>query len=272
MSPVNPDPDPDAGANDEGIAADIGGLRVLVVDDEHPVRDELAYLLGADPRITRVDTAASGADALRAIERREVDAVFLDIAMPGLDGVEIATVLTGLPTSPRVVFVTAHEEHAVDAFDLDAVDYLLKPVRPDRLSEAVRRVVAARDDPAPVPGVEPGDEVIPVERAGVTRFVARSEVAWVEAHGDYARLHTASASHLVRVALSTLEQRWGAAGFVRIHRSLLVDIHRVVEVRTDAGRVSVIVPGQGPDGHVELQVARRHARGLRDRLVRGSRP
>lgn len=261
------------------------GLRVLVVDDEQPVRDELTYLLSGDPRVARVDSAASGAEAVRALATRAVDVVFLDIAMPGLDGLEVAGLLTDRPTPPRIVFVTAHDEHAVDAFELDAVDYLLKPVRSERLFEAVRRVVASSDDAsaAPVagsaPAVEqreahpPDDEVVSVERGGVTRFVARSEVAWVEAHGDYARLHTGADVHLVRVPLATLEQRWGDAGFVRIHRSLLVDISRVVEVRNDAGRVSVlVVPRSGAADQVELQVARRNARELRDRLVRSARP
>ncbi|CAN5826448.1 LytTR family DNA-binding domain-containing protein [soil metagenome] len=262
------------------------GLLVLVVDDEQPVRDELAFLLAGDPRVSRVYTAASGEEAVQALEAWAVDAMFLDIAMPGLDGLELARLLADRPTPPRVVFVTAHDEHAVDAFDLDAVDYLLKPVRAERLTAAVRRLAAGRDgtgagssagsSPGSSAGssagssVGPDDEVIPVERGGVTRFVARSEVAWVEAHGDYARLHTGTATHLVRVPLATLAERWGDAGFVRIHRSLLVDIGRVVEVRSDAGRVSVVVPGDGPGGQVELQVARRSARELRDRLVRGT--
>ncbi|MDQ3591415.1 MAG: LytTR family DNA-binding domain-containing protein [Actinomycetota bacterium] len=248
------------------------GLRVLVVDDEQPVRDELAYLLAADPRIDAVDTAASGADALRLIGSVVVDVIFLDIAMPGLDGMEVARLLAQLAVPPRIVFVTAHDQHAVDAFDLHAVDYLLKPVRPERLIEAVRRVVGERDEAGPAPLVVPDDTVIAVERGGVTRFVARSEVVWVEAHGDYARLHTGSDAYLVRVPLTTLEDQWAPAGFVRIHRSLLVDIRRVLEVRSDAGRVSVVVPAPGPGGRVELQVARRHARQLRDRLLRGTRP
>ncbi len=258
-------------------------LRVLVVDDEQPVRDELAYLLGKDPRVAAVSTADSGAAALLLLEASETDAVFLDIAMPGLSGVELARVLARFRTPPRVVFVTAHDGHAVDAFDLHAVDYLLKPVSPQRLTEAVRRVVGDRGTTGAVPGAPAdaagagpdtasgaGDDVIPVERAGVTRFVSRSEVAWVEAQGDYARLHTADGEHLVRVPLSSLEDRWAEAGFLRIHRSLLVDTRRVIELRTDAGRTSVVVPGAG--GPVELQVARRHSRALRDVLVRRARP
>ena len=233
-----------------------GGLRVLVIDDERPALDEVAFLLRGDERVAEVLTSDSATEALRLLHDLEVDAVFLDIQMPGLSGLELARVLSRFKTPPPVVFVTAHEEHAVDAFEVHAVDYVLKPVRAERLAEAVRRVV---ED-----GVEPagGDEQIPVELAGVTRFVARSEVTHVEAHGDYARLHTSTGSHLVRTPLSTLEEEWGPAGFVRIHRSLLVSLAHVDEVRVHAGRCSVLVGG------VELQVSRRHTRELRDLLTR----
>jgi DNA-binding LytR/AlgR family response regulator len=236
-------------------------LQILVIDDERPALDELAFLLGRDPRVTAVLTAGSAAEALAVLQEHAVDAVFTDIAMPGLTGLDLALALSRRPTPPAVVFVTAHDEHAVAAFDLDAVDYLLKPVRDDRLAEAVRRVVDAA-------GAGAGDdrESIPVELGGVTRFVARSEVLYAEAQGDYARLHTATGSHLLRTPLSTLEEDWHDAGFVRIHRSLLVSLAHVDEVRVDGGRCSVLVGG------TELTVSRRHTRELRDVLVRQARP
>ena len=137
----------------------------------------------------------SATEALRVLQAEEVDAVFLDIQMPGLTGLDLAQVLSRFKSPPPVVFVTAHEEHAVAAFELRAVDYVLKPVREERLAEAVRRVVEA-GGPAPS-----GDVQIPVERGGVTRFISRSEITHVEAQGDYARLHTADGSHLVRTPL-----------------------------------------------------------------------
>ncbi|MFP5336117.1 MAG: LytR/AlgR family response regulator transcription factor [Actinomycetes bacterium] len=236
-------------------------LRVLVVDDELPALSELAYLLGRDPRIAEVATAGSATEALRVLEAGPVDVVFSDVKMPGLDGLDLARVLARFAHRPQVVFVTAYDQHAVDAFEVQAVDYVMKPVRPERLAEAVRRVMDAGNEPAPP---QPADETIPVELGGVTRFVQRSQVRFVEAHGDYARLHTAEGSHLIRVPLSTLEERWGPAGFVRIHRSTLVSLPHVDEVRMDAGRCTVRL---GPD---ELQVSRRHTRELRDRLVRAS--
>ena len=106
-----------------------GGLRVLVADDEAPSREELAYLLGHQPGVGAVRTAASGAEVLKALDSEGLDALFLDIRMPGLDGLDVARVLARFRRPPRVVFVTAYDEHAVEAFDLRAVDYLLKPVR-----------------------------------------------------------------------------------------------------------------------------------------------
>lgn len=236
-------------------------LQVLVVDDERPALDELAWLLGRDARIGDVLTTDSAAEALRVLQEEQVDAVFMDIRMPGLTGLDLAKVLSRFKEPPPVVFVTAYDEHAVAAFDLHAADYVLKPVREDRLAEAVRRVVEARGTSTPVE-----EDTIAVELGGRTRFVARNEVRYVEAQGDYARLHTAEGNHLVRVPLTSLEEEWRDAGFVRIHRSLLVSLAHVEEVRMDAGRCTVVVGGQ------PLAVSRRHTRELRDLLVRRARP
>lgn len=241
-------------------------LRALVVDDEQPALEELSWLLRQDERIAQVRTAASGAEALRALEAGDIDVVFSDISMPGLDGMDLARVIARFTERPQVVFVTAHDQHAVDAFAVDAVDYVMKPVRPDRLSEAVRRVVASAEPAAgagrTTAGQPDADETIPVELGGVTRFITRSQVRYAQAQGDYARLHTPAGSHLVRIPLSTLEERWAAAGFVRIHRSTLVSLSHVREVRMEHGRCSVLLDD------VELQVSRRHTRELRDRLLR----
>ncbi len=238
-------------------------LSALVVDDEAPALSELAFLLGRDARIGTVHTAGGGAQALRLLETEAVDVVFCDIKMPGFNGLDLARVLARFSHQPQVVFVTAYDEHAVDAFDLQATDYVKKPVRAERLAQAVRRVVESAGSGGEV-DAEPADETIAVELAGVTRFVQRSQVRYVEAQGDYARLHTAEGSHLLRVPLTTLEERWGAAGFVRIHRSTLVQLRHVDEVRTEPGRCSVRL------GTTELAVSRRHTRELRDRLVRAA--
>ncbi|MGW7207451.1 LytR/AlgR family response regulator transcription factor [Streptomyces sp. NPDC054837] len=251
-------------------------LRALAVDDERPSLEELLYLLNADPRIGTAEGAGDATEALRRINRalesgpqgpEAIDVVFLDINMPGLDGLDLARLLTGFARPPLVVFVTAHEDFAVQAFDLKAVDYVLKPVRKERLAEAVRRVVALRSaeirgTTPRIPVSEPDPDHIPVELGGVTRFVSVEDITHVEAQGDYARLHTTKGSHLVRIPLSTLEERWRSRGFVRIHRRHLVALRHVGELRLDAGTVSVLV------GSEELQVSRRHTRELRDLLMR----
>jgi DNA-binding LytR/AlgR family response regulator len=237
------------------------GLRVLVIDDERPALDELKYLLDRDARVAEVHGTDSPTEALRLLQQLELDAVFLDIQMPGLTGIELAQVLSRFRTPPATVFVTAHDQHAVDAFELNAVDYVLKPVREERLAEAVRRVLDTGRT-----GNPEKQEQVPVERGGVTRFVPVAQIRYVEAEGDYARLHTAGESHLVRVPLTQLEEDWADSGFVRIHRSILIATGYVDEVRVDHGRCSVVI-----DGH-ELQVSRRHTRELRDLLVRSPRP
>ncbi|MES5823811.1 LytTR family DNA-binding domain-containing protein [Streptomyces sp. RG80] len=251
-------------------------LRALAVDDERPSLEELLYLLNADPRIGTAEGAGDATEALRRINRalesgphgpEAIDVVFLDINMPGLDGLDLARLLTGFARPPLVVFVTAHEDFAVQAFDLKAVDYVLKPVRKERLAEAVRRAAEIRAteirDAGPrIPVSEPDPDHIPVELGGVTRFVSVEDITHVEAQGDYARLHTTKGSHLVRIPLSTLEERWRSRGFVRIHRRHLVALRHIGELRLDAGTVSVLV------GSEELQVSRRHTRELRDLLMR----
>ena len=236
-------------------------LRVLVVDDEKPARDEIAYLLEHDPRVGSVVVASSAAEALRVaagrrgrrgVQRHRDAGPHRSRARPG--------------AAPLPQFAARRVRHGargapVDAFELDVVDYLLKPIRDSRLSEAVRRVVDAGGPAATTP-----EETIPVELGGVTRFVRLSEVRYVEAQGDYTRLHTPTGSPLIRVPLATLEQEWADAGFVRIHRSHLIALAHVSEVRTDGGRVTVVVDGE------ELAVSRRHTRELRDLLVRRSRP
>jgi DNA-binding LytR/AlgR family response regulator len=242
-------------------------LVVLAVDDEPPALDELAYLLNADGRVAHVHRAGDATEALRVLRDTEVDAVFLDIRMPGLDGMELARILRRFAHPPAIVFVTAYDDGAVDAFDLGVTDYVRKPVRAERLGESLRRVAGSRTVPAPATATTPSrdDLTIPVELAGTTRMLPRSSVHWVEAQGDYARLHTADASHLVRVSLATLAERWADAGFVRIHRSYLVQLRLVAELRLTHSGYVVAVDG------TELPVSRRHTRELKDKLIRAAK-
>ncbi len=238
-------------------------LRVLAVDDEIPALSELAYLLRQDSRIEHVATAGDGVSALRDMVEmigagQRLDGVFLDVRMPGLDGLDLAKLICGFAAPPRLVFVTAHD-CALQAFELEAVDYLLKPVRRDRVSEAVRRLAAAVAPPTPG---EDGMDVIPVELGGRTKLVPRQAVWYVEAQGDYVRLHTGDGNYLVRTPLAALERRWAGSGFIRAHRSTLVNARHVSELRYDAGRVLLQV------GTETLPVSRRHTRQVREHLVR----
>jgi DNA-binding LytR/AlgR family response regulator len=242
-------------------------LRVLAADDEAPALEELTYLLRRHPRVQMVRPAADAAEALRDLghmitEGERLDAVFLDIRMPGLDGLDFTRLVTGFADPPAVVFVTAHDEFAVTAFELGAVDYLLKPVDPGRLSEALRRVEQAVQREAVGEPEAEADEMIPVELGGRTRLVPLAGVTHAEAHGDYVRLHTIDGSYLVRVPLAALAERWGPVGFIRIHRSTLVAAAHISELRFDDGR-AVVQVGDRP-----LLVSRRHTREVRDLLVR----
>lgn len=243
---------------------------MLAVDDEAPALDELAYLLGRHPCVAEVHRAGDATSALRELNVRTIDAVFLDINMPGLSGIELAGVLANYAQPPAIVFVTAHDDKAVAAFDVGAVDYLLKPIREGRLDEAVRRAAAARSaaPAAESVGEEPDSGVVPAELGGVTHLVPRDSIGWIEAEGDYARLHSVSGSHLVRIPLSTLETRWRDHGFQRVHRSYLVALRLVTGLRTADGAVLVRLRANGASPAVELPVSRRQARELRDRLVR----
>lgn len=268
---------------------EIPELLVLAVDDELPGLDQLRHCLDANPHVGRVIPAVDASEALRylgsaddEIDMRKhrglppVDAVFADINMPGLSGMEMSRVFASLNPAPVLVFVTGHPTEAVEAFDLGAVDYVLKPARQERIDKAVARVVEKLDAvPAPAvaaatggePQIRGDDEVIPVELAGTTKLIPRASVRWVEAQGDYARLYTTEGSHLVRIPLSQLEKNWEKAGFVRIHRSFLVALSLITELRMGQGGYQVVLG----DEEKVLPVSRRHTRELKDKLVGSSR-
>jgi len=241
-----------------------GGWRVLAVDDVAPAVGELRRLLLEAPEVGSVVTATDTVTALKLIQAGPLDVVFLDISMPGMDGMELASLLARMTDPPVVVFVTAFEEHAATAYGIGAADYLLKPVRPERLRAALDRVQRFLAPPtgAPEPAAVDALAAVPVELAGRTRFVRRDDVRYVEAHGDYVRLHTPSGAHLVRIPISRLETHWSHASFVRVHRSFLLAVPAVRELRSDltGGLLAHTDVGDVP-------VSRRHARELRERLL-----
>jgi two-component system, LytTR family, response regulator len=238
-------------------------LRVLAVDDVAPALAELVRLLQESPGVAEVAEAGDPITALRLIQAGPLDVVFLDISMPGMNGLELGSLLARMTDPPVVVFVTAYEEHAASAYRIGAVDYLLKPASAERLAAALARVARfVVADPAPTPAPVDALAAVPVELAGRTRFVRRDDVRFAEAQGDYVRLHTPSGAHLVRIPISRLEEHWQHAGFSRVHRSYLLAVPAVRELRSDLSGGLLAHTDVG-----DVPVSRRHARELREQLL-----
>jgi DNA-binding LytR/AlgR family response regulator len=242
------------------------GLSLLAVDDERPALEDLVRMLRASPLVSRVEGAASAAEALVALgdDGAAYDGLFLDVRMPGLDGLELARVLRRFEQPPGIVFVSAFDDAAVDAFELEALDYLVKPVSRKRLDEAIDRVRRAATT-APAGAGEPDADVLPVDalRGGGTRLLARSSILYLQAHGDYVRVASDDGRYLLRARISELEARWSDHGFARVHRGYLVNLRRAVEVRPRLNGTAVLVMADG----AEVPIARRQVSGLRRRLA-----
>ena len=248
-------------------------IRTVIADDEAPARRTLRLLLSADPEITVVAECASGPETLAALRAQRPDLVFLDVQMPGATGLEVIEALRG-DASPRVVFATAHAEHALRAFDVAAVDYLLKPFDDDRFARAVerakdavrerqalalaRRLGALVANPEPPPGSERPLERIAVRESGSVHLVPVEEIDWIGAQDYYAELHAGARSYLVREALRSLERRLDPRRFARIHRAAIVNVTRVRKLEpTTHGEWSVVLR----DGQT-LRLSRTHRESL----------
>ena len=202
-------------------------LKVLVVDDEALARSRLRTLLGdcVAPAARVVAEAADAVQAMTALQRELFDVVLLDIRMPGLDGLALAQIIAALPQPPAVVFVTAHSGHAVQAFELEAMDYLTKPVRLERLQQALQKVERlAKSGRALQP--DSSDEMLIIQDRGRTERVPLAEVLYLKAELKYITVRTASRSYILDASLSELEERH-AGQFMRIHRNALIARHAV---------------------------------------------
>lgn len=252
------------------------GLSVLAVDDEPPQLEDLARILRASPRVHRVETAASGQEAMVKASRRPYDAIFLDVRMPELDGLELARVLKAFARAPALVFVSAFDTSAVATFEVRALDFLMKPVTPERVAEALDRVLASNSAHEDAHGNgahgahgeagEPGEDedVIAVNnvRAGAVRLLKRSSILYVMAYGDYLRVFADSGRYLARGTLADIERRFDAHGFLRVHRCYLANLRRVTEIRPLLNGTALLMFENGG----EVPVARRHMAALRRRL------
>jgi DNA-binding LytR/AlgR family response regulator len=252
-------------------------MRVLLVDDEALALDRLRTFFGDIEGVEVVGQARDGDEALEEIQRLTPDLVILDIQMPGRNGLRAAADIAVEPR-PEIVFVTAHEHYAPDAFDVDAADYLLKPVRFDRLRQAVERArrrrrlreqaeragkleeeVSALRSGASVAGREDDGFWVP-ERDGQRR-VPIEAIDWIEAARDYVLLHTNVRSHLLRTTMSALEEKLAGSPLIRVHRSAFVRPDKVVEVKR-ANRSLTLVLSDGAN----VQVGPSYVDGLRDAL------
>ena len=244
-------------------------LKVLIVDDESHARSRLRTLLAecTDPRADVVGEAANAVQAVEQIQRTRCDLLLLDVRMPGVDGVQLAGRLREMGTPPAIVFVTAYAEHAVEAFDLEAIDYLTKPVRRERLQQALQKVQRARSASETGADTGSGTEHLIIQERGRSERVALSEVVYLKAELKYITVRTADKEHIFDGALNDLEQRYPHL-FVRVHRNALVARRavRAVEKHNDP------VEGEGwtvrLDGVDErLAVSRRQLAAVREALM-----
>ncbi|HUH07898.1 MAG TPA: LytTR family DNA-binding domain-containing protein [Egibacteraceae bacterium] len=241
--------------------------RCLIVDDEAPARAELRYLLRAFPNVQVVGEATNAEEALLLLRSLEYDVVLLDIRMPGGTGLEVAEALRAQRRPPAVIFTTAYPDHAVEAFDLAAADYLVKPFDEERLGRALERALSSgadEDDPGPASAVAgmPPEALgrIPVQRGDRTFLVDESEVIYATAARGYSYLKLADDRVLVNYSLSDLERRL-SGHFFRAHRSNLVNLDHVRELVPDFKGALVLLMDDRQQSRVE--VSRRQARELR---------
>jgi DNA-binding LytR/AlgR family response regulator len=244
-------------------------LTLLAVDDELPALNDLARMLRASPLVAHVDVSGNAQDALIRLARRRYDGIFVDVRMPGLGGLELAGVVRRFVRPPSVVFVSAYENAAVEAFELHALDYLVKPVSRVRLEDALARVTAAvpGDLQAPAPDAS-GErtDIVPVAtpRGGRTRLVARSSILFLEAQGDFVRVVGEDGGrYLIRQSLTDIAERWAEHGFVRVHRRFVVNLRRAVEVEPKLNGTAVLVLADGN----RVPIARRSVADMRRRLA-----
>ena len=200
--------------------------RTLIVDDEALARERVRTLLAGVPGVSIVGECTGGREAVDMILAERPDLVFLDVQMPDLNGFEVLEAVAD-EWLPAVIFVTAYDEYAIKAFDVHAIDYLLKPIQPDRFQKALAR--ATKRGLIPLLDERPIDRLV-IRARGKVSFLKPSEIDWIEADGKHAVLHAGRETHVVRHTLTGLEQRLASHGFVRVHRSAIVNFDRIKEL------------------------------------------
>lgn len=248
-------------------------IRTLIVDDERLARRRIRGLLELRPEVQVVGECENGEEAVRSIVEDRPDVVFLDVRMPDMDGFTVLEQV-GFEELPVVIFVTAFDDYAVRAFDVHAVDYLLKPFEDERFVQAFDRASAQcqTEDAGRLrrqlralldePETRSGPRRIVVRTGGRTSFLSQAEVDWVEADGCYVRLHCGEQAHLLRESMGRLVERLDAEQFERVHRSRIVNLDRVEKVLHGARGALTLILSSG----VRIPVSQKHRPALRERL------
>jgi two-component system, LytTR family, response regulator len=248
-------------------------LRTVLADDEPLALERLTFLLGDIAGVEVVGTACNGREAAERIETLSPDLVFLDIQMPEQNGLRVAGELTDGERRPEVIFVTAFENFAADAFEVDAADYLLKPVRFDRLWQAIERAkrrkylreLAQREEAESgerAANKAPHEDGIWVSTRSGAVFVPHEAIDWIEAQRDYVMLHTATRSHIIRMSMRALEEKLDPEQLMRVHRSAFARPSNVVEVQRQGRAISALVLRDG----AIVQVGPNYAKAVAERL------
>ncbi len=234
-------------------------LRAIIVDDEAPARSELRFLLDETGKAEVVAEATNVREAIEKLKDVGADVMFLDVNMPGTDGLQLAEALTRLKYPPYVIFVTAYSEHAVKAFEVNATDYLVKPVETERLNQALNKVIQLMNGQ----GHPSSAERIPVEKGGKKLLVPTDKIHFIMAKDDYSYLHTDTDRYLSTVSLAQLEAKLEPLGFFRVHRRYLVNLSCVQEVDPVSGG-TLLLTLQGEEE--QIPVSRRRVASLKKAL------
>jgi two-component system, LytTR family, response regulator LytT len=234
-------------------------LKAILVDDEAPARSELRYLLEQTGQVEVVAEASNVRAGLESLRDLECDVMFLDIKMPGTTGLQLADALARLKKPPIIVFVTAYSEYGARAFDLNAADYLVKPVEPERLNQALQKVkllVSANENIVQTTR-------IPVEKGGKKLLIPTDKILYIMAKDDYSYLHTENDRYLSTISLAQLESRFEPYGFFRVHRRYLVNLAYISEVDSvPGGTLMLTLTGE----EEQIPVSRRRVTALKKAL------
>jgi two-component system, LytTR family, response regulator len=252
-------------------------IKVLVVDDEFLGRERIRSLLGEHADIKIVGECVNGREAVEAIQNLKPDLVFLDVQMPKIDGCEVVEII-GPENMPMVIFVTAYDEYAIQAFEINAVDYLLKPFDKERFEKAVdraKREIKTQELLTEIKGnlrksskeIETEPQFlkrVPVKSASGTTFVPTEEIDWIAASGHYLELHTGNKTHLIREKLSVMEGKLDPQVFMRIHRSTIVNLERIKSLHPMFNGDQLVILKNGR----ELNLSRNYYDKLKLRFMR----